>query len=108
MNLTRHLKQNVTVRRKTGENNAGEYTYGGPEDIKALFQPDEGLTRSATGQLIDAESKLLTVDQIGLGDLVSGTFTLQDGSEMAVAEAEVRRVTPIVFKGRVLGFQSKL
>ncbi len=108
MNLTRHLRQTVTVRRKTGENNAGEFTYGGPEDIKGLFQPDEGLVRSATGQLIEAESQLLTVERVGLGDLVSGTLKLPDGSDMAVAEAEVRSVTPIIWRGRVSGFQLRL
>jgi len=108
LNLRGFLKQKVTIERKAGTNPYGETSYSPPEQIPALFQPDDGLIRTSTGQEVQAESSLLTVGRVNLGDLVSGVVTAPDGSTYEVAQAEIRRVTPIVFGPKAIGFKAKL
>ena len=108
MNLGRYMRQTVTIQRRTGYNDAQEPIYSAPFSVPALFQPNDGLVRTITGQETRADSTLLTVDRIELGDLISGTVTQADGTEYEIGQDEVRGVTPIVYKGRAIGFNSRL
>lgn len=108
MNLRKHLKQTVTLRRRGQRNDANEIEYADPEEIPAMFEPDSGLRRSATGEDVTAESYLMTVDKIDLGDQISGSVQLQDGTTFEIPPAEIRRVTPVMFKGKAIGFEARL
>jgi len=108
MNLLTHLKQVVTIRRRGEPNDYNQFDYEDPVEVPAMFEPDDGLKQSAMGQDVAVESNLMTVDRLQLGDLVSGQIELPDGSTYEVEDAEVRRVTPIIFKGRAIGFEARL
>lgn len=102
--------QPVTIERRTGRDTYGEDIYAPPETILARLEPDDGLVRTVTGEEVQADSKMLSVVKVSLGDLISGTITLASaGGTISIQSATIKRVTPIVaFDGTVLGFRSRL
>ena len=95
MNLGKYLRQAVALERKGEADFYGNVTYADPVQIRARYEPDEGLIRSATGQEIDAESVVLIRETVALGDLIEGSA--------------VRRVETIVDKrGKTLGYRCYL
>ena len=107
-NIRRHLKNVVTIKRSTGINAYGERSYTTLDGIPALFEPDNGTKITAMGEEVQADSRLLTVDEVMLEDLVSAVVSLPGGGTIEYEDAEVRRVTPVVYKGRAIGFRAYL
>lgn len=96
MNLSKHLRQTVTIERaqRDEEGNQrhdafGQPLYDPPASMRALYLQKEGVRRSATGDDVEVESYALTDAPVALGDRIEGS--------------DVRRVEPIVRKGRVIG-----
>lgn len=87
--------QSAILQRKTGRNVDNEPTYSDPAEISARVEPAEGLRRSATGDLIDVETYVLTETGVAVGDCIDGE--------------EVRRVQSIIGKsGQTLGYEAYL
>lgn len=95
MNVSGFLNQVVSLERKTGQNEYGESTFGSAESIKARYDPNYGLRRTAMGVEIAVESYVLTEEPIALGDLIEGS--------------EVRRVEPTVdISGETIAYEAYL
>lgn len=87
--------QEITLERKEGGNFYGETSYADPVTIRARYEPNSGMRRSATGVDVEVESYVLTETEIKLGDLIEGS--------------EVRRVEPVIAKnGKTLGYEAYL
>lgn len=96
MNLSKHLKQTVTIERREYDEQGnprydgfGQPLYAAPANMRALYLQKEGVRRSATGDDVEVESYALTDAPVSLGDKIEGS--------------DVRRVEPIVRKGKVIG-----
>jgi len=89
MNLKRHHKQTVAWQHKSGQNEYGEDAYDAAVDIKALYRPNTGVRRSMTGDNVEVESYVQTTAAVEVEDTIEGW--------------EVRRIEPIVYRGRIIG-----
>lgn len=87
--------QEVELRRKVGSSSSDGYeeaSYAQPETILVRLPEDLGLSRTATGQEVSAESEGLTEADVAVGDL------------MGSPGREVRRVSEIRERsGRLIG-----
>lgn len=96
MNLAKHLRQTVRIERREYDelgnpryDGFGQPLYAAPADMRALYLQREGVRRSATGDDVEVESYVLTDAAVLLGDRIEGS--------------DVRRVEPVVRKGKTIG-----
>jgi hypothetical protein len=85
--IARYTNNIVELKRLTSHDSRGTPTYESPVDIKARYEPKDGLVTTIAGEQTDAESYVLTEAEVGVGDLIEGN--------------EVRRVEERVLKNGV-------
>ena len=98
--VTDFAMQTVGLRRKVSEDPEWhEVTYDPPEpdpplQITAVYLPDKGLARTATGNRAPVDSRVITETELHLGDLIEGS--------------EVVRVRTLIEDGEVIGYAADL
>lgn len=87
--------QAVELEKAGGTDGSGDHVPGEKRTIRARFEPAFGSKRTATGELVEVESYVLSEAEIALGDRIEGS--------------EVVRVETIIGKnGKVLGYEAWL
>jgi hypothetical protein len=82
--IARYTNNIVTLKRLSSQDARGTPIYESAVEIKARYEPKDGLVTTIAGEQAQAESYVLTEAEVGVGDLIEGN--------------EVRRVEARVLK----------
>lgn len=70
--IAKYLNQTVSLQRKGAPDFYGDVVLSEPVNIKARYEPADGLVRTATGDEINAKGTILTQAEVAVGDLIEG------------------------------------
>lgn len=72
MNLKGFLKQTTSWEAKTGESDWGDPTYAAPVTLRARVEEKQRRVLNAAGNEVLAETRVMLVDEVAVGDRLDG------------------------------------